>query len=176
MKFKVLVIFYSALILLAAFAACSDENNVSNSATCGISTSATGDVITTMKAKGTGGGSPFDGTVNTASDLDDLAETAWGDGGLDLHRGHAPIQSVLEAYLGISHEEMHVMMEDCNMNLAAVCEAFGFDPENLIETLTASFAPFIEQGVSNGVITTDEAADWKQQVRTQFSNRVYWKG
>ncbi len=41
------------------------------------------------------------------------------------------------------------------MNLAAVCEHFGFDPENLVETLTASFVPFLEQGVENGVISAD---------------------
>ena len=163
----------ATLVLTCAIAACSDN---SSGPTCGITTSATGEILTNIKATGTGGGSPFDGTVNTASDLDALVETAWGDGGLDLHRGHAPIQSVLEAYLGISHNQMHVMMEDCNMNLATVCESFGFDPENLVETLTASFVPFIEQGVTNGVITTDKVAEWTEQVRTQFRNRVNWEG
>ncbi len=51
-----------------------------------------------------GRGSPFDGTVDAQSDLNALLETAWGDGGLDLHRGHAPIENVLEAFLGISHD------------------------------------------------------------------------
>jgi hypothetical protein len=71
---------------------------------------------------------------------------------------------------------MHTMMEDCNMNLAAVCTAFGFDPENLVETLTASFVPFLEQAVTNGVITNAELANWTEQVRTQFRNRVNWEG
>lgn len=175
MNFKLSLLF-SAFFLLGFFLACSKDDSSTNSSTCGISTSASGAVITNMQASGTGGGAPFDGTVNTAADLADLLETAWGDGGLDLHRGHAPIQSVLVAYLGISHDQMHVMMEDCNMNLAVVCEAFGFDPENLVETLTASFIPFLEEGVANGVITSDEVADWTAQVRVQFSNRVYWEG
>lgn len=175
MNFKLSLLF-SAFFLLGFFVACSDDDSTASSGTCGISTSASGEVVTTIQASGTGGGSPFDGTVNTAADLDDLLETAWGDGSLDLHRGHAPIEAVLEAYLGISHGEMHVMMEDCNMNLAAVCKAFGFDPENLVETLTASFVPFLEQGVSNGVISSSELTNWTTQVRTQFSNRVYWQG
>jgi len=140
-----------------------------------IATSATGDIIMTLKARGTGPGG-FDGVVDTASDLDTLLEVAWGDGSLGLHRGHAPIQNVLEAYLGISHDEMHVLMEDAELNLAGVCEHFGFDPENLVETLTASFAPFIEEGVDNGVISSDEVETWTERVRTEFSNRVYWEG
>ena len=152
------------LLLTCTIIACKDSN--SSSPTCGITTTSTGAIITNLQANGTGGGSPFDA----------LVETAWGDGNLDLHRGHAPIQSVLEAYLGISHNEMHVMMENCNMNLSAVCTAFGFDPENLVETLTASFVPFIEKGVTNGVITSDKVADWTEKVRTQFRNRVNWEG
>lgn len=141
-----------------------------------ITTTATSEVITALKARGGGGGAPFDGVVNTESDLNDLLETAWGDGSLGLHRGHAPIQNVLESYLGISHDEMHVLMEDEDMNLAAVCEHFGFDPENLVDTLTASFVPFIEGGVENGVISSDEVEAWTERIRTEFSNRVYWEG
>ena len=141
-----------------------------------ITSSASGDVITNLKARGTGGGAPFDGTVNTESDLDDLVATAWGVSRLGLHRGHAPIESVLEAFLGISHDEMHVFMEDEGMNLAEVCQHLGFEPENLVETLTASFVPFLEEGVDNGVISSDEVAMWTEQIRTQFSNRVYWDG
>jgi hypothetical protein len=173
MNIKLIFVFTAAL-LLGIFFACNKDN--SNSPTCGISTSATGAVITNLKAKGTGGGAPFDGVVNTQADLANLLETAWGDGSLDLHRGHAPIQTVLEAYLGISHNEMHTMMENCDMNLAAVCTAFGFAPENLVETLTASFVPFLEQAVTNGVITNAQLPNYTEQVRTQFRNRVNWKG
>ena len=128
-----------------------------------------------MRARGTGGGSPFDGTVDTPSDLDDLVESAWGVARLGLHRGHAPIEAVLEAFWGIDHDEMHVLM-DQGMNAAAVSEHLGLDPENLVDTLTYSFVPFLEEGVANGVLSSGEVATWQEQIRVQFSNRVYWDG
>lgn len=135
-----------------------------------------GGVITDMVAPASGGGVSFDGTLDHESDLGDLVETAWGDGSLGLHRGHMPIENVLVAFLGISHEEMHVYMEEQGMNLAAVAEGLGLDPENLIESLTYSFLPYIEQGVDNGVITEDEVDTWTEQVRQAFSDRIYWEG
>lgn len=135
-----------------------------------------GEVITDMVAPASGGGVSFDGTVDEAADLNDLLDTAWGDGSLGLHRGHMPIENVLVAFLGISHEQMHVYMEEQGMNLAAVAEELGLDPENLVESLTYSFLPYIEDGVENGVITEDEVASWTEQVREQFSDRVYWEG
>ena len=157
------------LVLVATLAACSISAE-------DITTSATGEVITNVKAQGTGRVAPFDGVVDTESDLDDLLKTAWGDGSLDLHRGHDEIRNVLEAYLGISHDEMHVLMEEKGLNLAGICKHFGFDPENLIETLTASFVPFIEEGAENGIISNDEVQTWTDQIRIEFSNRVYWEG
>ena len=156
------------LMLLATVVACS-------LAVESITSDATGEVITTIQARGTGPGS-FDGVVDTEGDLDALVETAWGEARLGLHRGHAPIENVLEAFLGITHTEMHVLMEDGGMNLAAVCEHFGFDSENLVDTLTASFVPFLEEGVANGVLGSDEVEAWTAKVRTEFSNRVYWDG
>ena len=71
----------------------------------------TGEVISNITARGTVGTSPFDGTVDEKSDLDDLVKLAWGDGWLRLHRGHSPIKQVLKAFLGINnHEQMHVLM------------------------------------------------------------------
>lgn len=141
-----------------------------------IASSATGERIVDMKARGPGGRSGFDGIVDSKIDLDRLVDAAWGDGRLGLHRGHADIESVLEAYLGITHREMHVLMEDEGMNLAAICEKFGFDPNNLIDTLTMSFAPFVEEGVDNGVISADEAEIWIERIRAEFRNRVHWEG
>ena len=141
-----------------------------------ITSSATGEVIADVTARATGGGAPFDGTVDTASDLDDLVATAWGDGGLGLHRGHAPIESVLEAFLGIDHDEMHVFMEEADLNLAGVCQRLGFDPDDLVETLTLSFVPHLEEGVANGVIGEDEVAGWTERVRAEFERRVRWTG
>lgn len=141
-----------------------------------ITSSASGAVITDMTARATGGGSPFDGRVDSAADLEDLVATARGDGALGLHRGHAPIESVLERFLGIDHDEMHVFMEKANLNLAGVCERLGLDPENLVASLTASFVPYIEAGVANGVIAEDEVDAWTERVRTEFAERVYWEG
>ena len=158
-----------ALTVVLAVAACSKS-------AADITSSSNGEVIVDMTARAFGGGSPFDGSVDQKSDLDDLVATAWGDGSLGLHRGHAPIRGVLEAFLGITHKEMHVFMEEQSLNLAGICKHFGFDAENLVETLTASFVPFIEQGVKNGVIKDDEAAYWTERVRAEFRNRVYWEG
>lgn len=175
MKKNILITVLIATIAILTTVACSEKGDP-NSPTCGVTTSATGEIITDIKARGTGGGGSFDGTVNSASDLDALVTTAWGDGRLDLHRGHQPVGNVLEAFLGISHNQMHTMMEDCNMNLAAICTAFKFDPENLVETLTNSFVPFLEEGVTNGVLTNSEVETWKEKIRVQFRNRVNWQG
>lgn len=102
--------------------------------------------------------------------------TAGGIGGLDLHRGHSPIESVLEAFLGISHEQMHIYMEKDGLNLAGTCEALGILPENLIQTLTNSFEPFVDQGVALGLITQSEKLEWLERVKTKFHYRVHWKG
>lgn len=141
-----------------------------------ITSSASGEVLSGVKANATGGGAPFDGKVDNSSDLDDLLETAWGDGQLGLHRGHAPVESVLTQFFGISHDEMHVLMEKSNLNLAGVCERLGFKPENLVETLTNSFEPYLIEAVQNGVIAPAEFEQWKSKIRQQFDKRVHWAG
>lgn len=83
---------------------------------------------------------------------------------------------MLEAFLGISHEQMHVYMERDGLNLASTCEVLGFMPENLVETLTNSFEPYVNQGVAKGIITQAERLVWIERVRTEFRNRVYWSG
>jgi len=119
---------------------------------------------------------PFKGTVDDLTDLEDLVVTAYGVASLDLHRGHSPIQAVLEAFLGISHQQMHVYMERDGLNLAGTCEALGFQAENLVQTLTNSFAPFVEQGVDNGLINESEKREWMNRIKAGFHERVYWTG
>jgi len=136
-----------------------------------------GIIITDIKATPSqGGGSSFDGVVDDKSDLDELVNIAWGVAWLGIHRGHGPVQNVLEAFLGINHAEMHVYMEEEKLNLAEMCEALTLDPEKLIESLNLSFKPFVEEGVSNSVITAEEAPDWQQKINDAFRKRVYWKG
>jgi hypothetical protein len=102
--------------------------------------------------------------------------TAYGIDGLDLHRGHSPIEAVLETFLGISHQQMHVYMERDGLNLAGTCEALGIEPENLIQTLTHSFEPFVDQGVARGLITQAEKPEWIDRIRAAFHKRVHWTG
>ena len=135
-----------------------------------------GEILVNITAKGKGYGVPFKGTVDQISDLEDLVVTAGGVGELDLHKGHSPIQSVLEVFLGISHEQMHVYMERDGLNLAGTCEVLGIAPENLIQTLTNSFEPYVDQGVAKGLITQAEKLEWIDRVKTEFHNRVHWNG
>ena len=135
-----------------------------------------GEILVNITAKGKGYGVPFKGTVDRVSDLEDLVATASGIGGLDLHRGHSPIQSVLEEFLGISHEQMHIYMERDGLNLAGTCGALGIPPENLIQTLTNSFEPYVDQGVALGIVTPAEKLEWIDRVKTAFHSRVYWNG
>ncbi len=139
-----------------------------------ISNNNPGEILTNITARGKGYGVPFKGKVDQLSDLEDLVATAGGIGGLDLHRGHSPIQSVLEVFLGISHEQMHVYMERDKLNLAGTCEALGILPENLVQTLTNSFEPYIDQGVALGLITKVDKPEWIDRVKSEFRNRVYW--
>ncbi len=162
--------YYSAIaLLLVTTALCSASFAAGTSYT-------TGEIITDMTATPTQGGGSFDGVVNEKSDLDELVDTAWGEGWLGLHRGHSPIKNILKAFLGINHAEMHVYMEQEKLNLAQVCEKLGFDPDKLIESLTLSFVPFIEEGVEQGVISSDEVTVWQQKIHAAFSKRVHWEG
>ena len=159
----------ACLSLVALLAGCSSEINAAD-----IITSASGEVITGLTATATGRTSPFDGVVDDAKDLDDLVHSALGDGSLDLHRGHDEIGNVLEAFLGISHDEMHALMEQENLNLAGVCERFGFDPENLLLTLEDSYTPWVSEAVTKGIVSKTDADYWSQEVSEALRVRVYW--
>jgi len=141
-----------------------------------ISNNGPGEILTDITARGKGYGLPFKGSVDQLSDLEDLVASATGIGELDLHKGHSPIESVLEAFLGISHEQMHVYMERDGLNLAATCEELSILPENLVQTLTNSFEPFIDQAVADGVINQAQKLEWLARVKDEFHKRVYWRG
>lgn len=133
-------------------------------------------VITNMTARARGGGSPFGGEARELRDLDDLVETAYGTGRLGLHRGHAPIEAVLSAFLGIDHEQMHVYMEDERLNLADTAKRLGLEPDKLVATLVESFMPYVREAVDNGVITEQDAPQWRGRLEDAFRKRVYWQG
>lgn len=163
-----------SLTLVLVLIGCGSNGGAVN--TGEITTSASGEVITNLVATATGRVSPFDGEVDSAKDLEDLVQSALGDASLDLHRGHDEINNVLEPFLGISHEQMHVLMEEDNLNLAGICERFGFDPENLLETLKASYAPWIDQATESGLISSSEADIWSEKIADALRVRIYWQG
>ena len=163
-----------SLMLILVLTGCASNSGAIN--TEEITTSASGEVITNLVATATGRVSPFDGEVDSIKDLEDLVQSALGDASLDLHRGHDEIKNVLEPFLGISHEQMHDFMEDENLNLAGICERFGFDPENLLETLKASYAPWIDQATESGLISLSDADNWSEKIADALRLRVYWQG
>ncbi len=166
---KTLKLIALSLVILSVVSACASDSRALNR-------TASGEVITDMKARATGGGGPFDGVVDSVADLDDLVSSAWGVDWLGSHRGHRPIQGVLEVFLGISHDQMHYYMEQENLNLAGVCKELGYDPDKLVESLTNSYEPYIEEAVTKGIIPASDATTWKAKVREQFKRRVYWQG
>jgi len=135
-----------------------------------------GEILVNITASGKGYGVPFKGSVDRLSDLEDLVTTAGGVEGLDLHRGHSPIQSVLEIFLGISHEQMHIYMERDGLNLADTCQVLDVLPENLIQTLTNSVEPYVDQGVAIGLISQEEKLEWIDRIKAAFKKRVFWTG
>ena len=83
---------------------------------------------------------------------------------------------MLEQFLGISHEQMHIYMERDGLNLAGTCQALGILPENLIQTLSNSFEPFVDQAVALKLITQAQKLEWMDRVKSEFQDRVYWSG
>lgn len=127
--------------------------------------------------RGGGPGGAVDvASVSTEEELIALVQEAYGDGALDLHRGHQPVQDVLNAVLAISHEELHVYMEEQDMNLAAVATAIGVDPQTLIDALVEAWSPAIDNVVASGAITDDEAAQYLDDLEAAFTFRVTWDG
>ena len=163
-----------SLTLVLVLTGCASNGGAINAEE--ITTSASGEVITNLVATATGRVSPFDGEVDSIKDLEDLVQSALGDSSLDLHRGHDEIKNVLEPFLGISHEQMHVLMEEDNLNLAGICERFGFDPENLLKTLEASYAPWINQETESGLISSSDAENWSDKIADALRLRIFWQG
>ena len=115
-------------------------------------------------------------SVSTEAELIALIQDAYGDAGLDLHRGHQPVQDVLDEVLTISHDELHVRMEEQGQNLAAVAEDIGVDPQTLIDALVESRTSAIDAVLGTGEITEDEADQYRQALEDAFTFRVTWDG
>jgi hypothetical protein len=126
-------------------------------------------------AQGGGPGGVDVSSVTTEEQLVELIQEAYGDAGLDLHRGHQPVQDVLDEVLAISHDELHVRM-DAGQNLATVAEDIGVDPQDLIDALVESWSPAIDAVLATGEITEDEAEQYRAALEEAFSFRVNWDG
>ena len=157
----------------AATAASTTASTSSNESTTGGSTGSTAPAGG-MPAGGPGGVDVS--SVSTEAELVELVQDAYGDAGLDLHRGHQPVQDVLDEVLTISHDELHVRMEEQGQNLAAVAEDLGVDPQALVDALVESRAPAIDAVVATGEITEGEADRYRQALEDAFTFRVTWNG
>jgi hypothetical protein len=174
----------AALVLTAVVpiaAACgTTEDSAAGSSTSTSSTATTGTSTDTGLAQGGPGGGGGPGAVDVSSvateaELIALIQEAYGDGSLDLHRGHQPVQDVLDEVLAISHEELHVRME-AGQNLAAVAEDLGIDPQTLVDSLVESWSPAIDNLLAAGTITEDEAEQYREALEEAFTFRVDWDG
>jgi hypothetical protein len=158
-----------AVVLPLGAAACSDTTDTTAAAT---STSSTA-------AGAPAGGGPGGGTdvssVDTEAELITLVQEAYGDPSLDRHRGHRPVEDVLNEVLTISHEELHVRME-AGQNLAAVATELGIDPQTLIDALVESWGTAIDAVLAAGEITEAEAEQYRQALEDSFTFRVTWNG
>lgn len=176
-----------AAVLLAAVvpvaAACGTTAEAA-STTSSTSTSTSADSSTTdgstadagPRGDGQGGPGGVDvSSVTTEEQLVQLVQEAYGDAGLDLHRGHQPVQDVLDEVLTISHDELHVRM-DAGQNLAAVAEDLGIDPQTLVDALVAKYSPAVDTLVADGTITSDEADQYRAALEEAFDFRVTWDG
>lgn len=124
-------------------------------------------------AAGPGGVDPQ--SVTTVDELVALIQDAYGDAGLGLHRGHQPVESVLNEVLTISHEELHVRM-DSGQNLAAIAEDLGVGTDALVAALVESWSPAIDNLAESGVITEAEATEYEAALTEAFTFRVTWNG
>jgi polyhydroxyalkanoate synthesis regulator phasin len=174
----------AALVLTAVVpiaAACgTTEDSTAGSSTSTSSTATTETTADTGLAQGGPGGGGGPGAVDVSSvateaELIALIQEAYGDGSLDLHRGHQPVQDVLDEVLAISHEELHVRMES-GQNLAAVAEDLGIDPQTLVDALVESWSPAIDNLLAAGTITEDEAEQYREALEEAFTFRVDWDG
>jgi hypothetical protein len=115
-------------------------------------------------------------SVSSEEDLVALVQEAHGDAGLGLHRGHEPVQDVLDEVLTISHEELHVRMEEQGQNLAAVATGLGVDPQTLVDAVVEAWSPAIDTLLENGTVTQEEADAYRAALEEAFTFRVTWDG
>ena len=181
MKIRKLLAAMALLTILPLGAACAADTTEATDTTTSTTTSTTttdttGSGTTTNGAPQGGGPGGVDvSSVSTEADLIALVQEAYGDASLDLHRGHQPVQDVLNEVLSVSHEELHVRMES-GQNLAAVATDIGVDPQTLVDALVESWSSAIDSVLAAGEITEAEAEQYREALEDAFTFRVTWNG
>lgn len=186
MKIRKAVAALALSVPLALAAACGTTDTATTSSSTTSSSSSvdgttTEDTTALAGAQGGPGGTGGPGatvdvsSVTTVDQLVSLIQDAYGDGGLGLHRGHQPVEDVLDEVLGISHDELHVRM-DSGQNLATVAEDLGIDPQTLIDAMVAKYSPAIDALLADGTITQEQADQYLSDLEDAFEFRVTWDG
>jgi hypothetical protein len=114
-------------------------------------------------------------SVATVQQLVSLINSAYGEARLGLHRGHQPVESVLDTVLGISHDELHARM-DAGKNLATIANELGVGQEKLVTALVDSWAVSITSLVDAGTITEADGLKYRAALTEAFTFRVTWNG
>ena len=161
-------------------AACGATDDAASAATGTSSSTTSGTAVEESASQGPSGAGGGPGgvdvsSVSTEAELVDLVQEAYGDAGLDLHRGHQPVQDVLDEVLAISHDELHVRM-DAGQNLATVAEDLGVEPQELVDALVESWSPAIDSVLATGGITEEEAEQYRTALEEAFTYRITWDG
>jgi polyhydroxyalkanoate synthesis regulator phasin len=176
---SVAALILTAVVPIAAACGATTDDAASTSSTSSTTSSETSTDTGFAPGGPGGGGGPGAvdvDAVTTEAELIALIQDAYGDGSLDLHRGHQPVQDVLDDVLAISHEELHVRMEEQEQNLAAVAEDIGVDPQTLVDALVESWSPAIDNLLAAGTITEEEAEQYEEALEEAFTFRVNWDG
>src|SRR5215207_4473374 len=104
---KTLAALSLALVLPTAVACTSTEATTSSTGTPQSSqTTESTDDTDNRSAGGGPDGAVDPSSVSTEDELIALIQQAYGDAGLGLHRGHEPVQNVLDEVLTISHDQL----------------------------------------------------------------------
>lgn len=184
MKIRKTLAALGLVAVLSATAACgtaatgtsSGSSTTTTSSTSSETSADTSGAAAGSNAAGAGPNAVDVSSVTTEEQLVALVQEAYGDASLGLHRGHQPVESVLDEVLGISHDELHVRMEEQGQNLAAVATDLGIDPQTLVDALVESWSPAIDRLLADGTITQDQADAYRAALEEAFTFRVTWDG
>jgi hypothetical protein len=169
----------AVLPIAAACGTATAEDAASTGSSSSSSTTTTDTSTPEDRGPGEGGGGPGGidvSSVTTEEELVALVQEAYGEASLGLHRGHQPIEDVLDEVLQISHDELHVRMEEQGQNLATVAEDLGIDPQTLVDALVEKYSAAIDTVLESGEMTEDEAEQYRDALEEAFTWRTTWDG